>query len=75
MEQAGRKEGLVLTGTDLGAHQLRTRGQDTGVLLVKVHTSHGCHVIDVVIIPADTNGGDTRAALPCMKQVYYDVYI
>lgn len=56
MEHAGGQEGLVFAGTDLCAHQFGARGQDAGVLLVQVHAGHGRHIIDVVIVPVDTNG-------------------
>lgn len=50
MQQAGWQEGLVFTGADLRAHQLRAGCQDTRILLVEVDAGHGRHVVDVVIV-------------------------
>lgn len=60
VQQAGGQEGLVFTGADLCADNLRAGREDTSVFLVEVDAGHGRHVVDVIIISEDDRGRDVR---------------
>lgn len=60
VQQACGQEGLIFTGADLCADELRAGCEDTGVFFIKVDAGHGCHVVNVVIISEDDRDGDVR---------------
>lgn len=62
VQQPRVQKGLVFTRADLRPDQFRVGGQYSGALFVQVDSSHGSHVVDVIVIPvkAEKREGSTR---------------